>query len=263
MVHILSRKRDKPLRTYGKRSVSTPEPRAEPPSKRVRLESDEPAQDGNTLASARPEPTPEDRAWAQKDGQSSVPSVEGEARKHPSILSYFKPVAPPEHAVSSLNTTEDPEEPDPSPLSSTASRPKRKPRLLRLRATSSPPSDAPEDPAAAGEDTIKRRRDGRDEVDDGGNRKKGRGSPLRDGGDNRLNQTKGGKAPDATKPGGTARAKRAPTVQTTLNLSAQAAFAECKVCDTVWNPLYPDDVKYHSKRHATVMRAKRKQEDGL
>jgi hypothetical protein len=48
-------------------------------------------------------------------------------------------------------------------------------------------------------------------------------------------------------------------VQTTLNISNQAAFSECKVCDTVWNPLYPDDVKYHTKRHAAHLRSKKRE----
>lgn len=50
-------------------------------------------------------------------------------------------------------------------------------------------------------------------------------------------------------------------MQTTLNISSQAAFAECKVCDMVWNPLYPDDVKYHDKRHRALLRRKRRLEE--
>ncbi|PNY25844.1 Uncharacterized protein TCAP_04225 [Tolypocladium capitatum] len=261
MAHKPSRKRDKPLRTYGRRSISTPEPRGEPPSKRVRLDADEPTQDGNTRKPPQSESSPRDQAsgQAQKDHESSAQSVQGEAPKPSSIMSYFKPLPPRARAV----PAEDPEEPDPSPLSSSAKRPKRRPRLLRLRATSSPLGDAPEDPAGGRDDAKGLERDGRGDEADGGGGGKGRGSPLRDGADNHLKRTKRGESLDEARPGGTTKTKRAPTVQTTLNLSAQAAFAECKVCDTVWNPLYPDDVRYHSKRHATVMRAKRKQEDGL
>ncbi|POR31594.1 Uncharacterized protein TPAR_08191 [Tolypocladium paradoxum] len=265
MAHNPSRKRDKPLRTYGRRSISTPEPRGEPPSKRARLGADDPARDGNALAPTQSEPSPKDRASGQahKDHQSSAQSVQGEAPKPSSILSYFKPLLPRERGVLSTDTVEGPKELAPSPLPSTANRPKRKPRLLRLRATSSPLSDAPRDPidGQSQGDADERKRDGCDE--DNGSSRKDRSGPLRDGGDNRLNQTKGGKSSDETRPSRTAKTKKAPTVQMTLNLSAQAAFAECRVCDTVWNPLYPDDVRYHSKRHATVMRAKRKQEDGL
>lgn len=60
---------------------------------------------------------------------------------------------------------------------------------------------------------------------------------------------------DTAKP---ASAKPTPTVQTTLNISSKPSFSECKVCDTVWNPLYPDDEKYHKKRHAAVLRAKKR-----
>ncbi|KND86821.1 hypothetical protein TOPH_08548 [Tolypocladium ophioglossoides CBS 100239] len=265
MAHMPSRKRDKPMRTYGKRSISTPEPRGEPPSKRVRLGADEPAPDGNPLAPAQFESPTKDRVsgQVQKDHEGLVRSDQGEAPKPSSILSYFKPVPPRALAVSSIDTIELPRDPDPSRLSSSTNRPKRKPRLLGLRATSSPLSDAPEDPTDGRDDTSKSKGDGHDKGADRGSSKRDRSSPLCDGTDNRLNQTKRGTISDETKPGGTTKTKKAPAVQTTLNLSAQAAFAECKVCDTVWNPLYPDDVKYHSKRHATVMRAKRKQEDGL
>jgi len=41
-------------------------------------------------------------------------------------------------------------------------------------------------------------------------------------------------------------------VQTTLNLSTKLPFKECKLCDTVYNPLHPADVKLHQVRHARV-----------
>jgi hypothetical protein len=52
-------------------------------------------------------------------------------------------------------------------------------------------------------------------------------------------------------------------VQTTINISSKASFSECKVCDTVWNPFYADDEKYHKKRHAAVLRAKKRKADAL
>lgn len=50
------------------------------------------------------------------------------------------------------------------------------------------------------------------------------------------------------------------TVQTTLALAigGNAGMRECKVCDTVYNPLHPEDVKVHAKRHAGVVRKERK-----
>ncbi|PKS11202.1 hypothetical protein jhhlp_002963 [Lomentospora prolificans] len=41
-------------------------------------------------------------------------------------------------------------------------------------------------------------------------------------------------------------------VQTTLNLSTKLPFKECKLCDTVYNPLHPADVKLHQTRHSKV-----------
>lgn len=50
------------------------------------------------------------------------------------------------------------------------------------------------------------------------------------------------------------------TVQTTLALAigGNAGMRECKVCDTVYNPLHPEDVKVHAKRHAGVVRKERR-----
>lgn len=50
------------------------------------------------------------------------------------------------------------------------------------------------------------------------------------------------------------------TVQTTLALAigGNAGMRECKVCDTVYNPLHPEDVKVHAKRHAGVVRRERR-----
>lgn len=47
--------------------------------------------------------------------------------------------------------------------------------------------------------------------------------------------------------------KPARTVQTTLNLSTKQPFKECKLCDTVFNPLLAVDVKLHQVRHARVL----------
>lgn len=46
------------------------------------------------------------------------------------------------------------------------------------------------------------------------------------------------------------------TVQTTLALAigGNTGMRECKVCDTVYNPFHPEDVKVHAKRHAGVIR---------
>lgn len=50
--------------------------------------------------------------------------------------------------------------------------------------------------------------------------------------------------------------KKQAAVQTTLSLSigGGAGMKECKVCDTVYNPFHPEDVKVHAKRHAVVLK---------
>ncbi|KUI61547.1 hypothetical protein VP1G_08734 [Cytospora mali] len=50
--------------------------------------------------------------------------------------------------------------------------------------------------------------------------------------------------------------KKQVAVQTTLslNIGAGAGMKECKVCDTVYNPFHPEDVKVHAKRHAVVLK---------
>lgn len=51
-------------------------------------------------------------------------------------------------------------------------------------------------------------------------------------------------------------AKKQQIVQTTLSLSigGSAGMRECKVCDMVYNPFHPEDVKVHTKRHAGALK---------
>lgn len=53
--------------------------------------------------------------------------------------------------------------------------------------------------------------------------------------------------------------KRKDGVQTTLSLAigSSAGMRECKLCDTVYNPFHPEDVKVHSKRHAIAVKERR------
>ncbi|KAG6360933.1 hypothetical protein INS49_012001 [Diaporthe citri] len=57
--------------------------------------------------------------------------------------------------------------------------------------------------------------------------------------------------------------KRKDGVQTTLSLAigSSAGMRECKLCDTVYNPFHPEDVKVHAKRHAVVLKRERKAEE--
>lgn len=57
--------------------------------------------------------------------------------------------------------------------------------------------------------------------------------------------------------------KRKDGVQTTLSLAigSSAGMRECKLCDTVYNPFHPEDVKVHAKRHAVVVKREQKAGD--
>ncbi|KAK2608072.1 hypothetical protein N8I77_006707 [Diaporthe amygdali] len=57
--------------------------------------------------------------------------------------------------------------------------------------------------------------------------------------------------------------KRKDGVQTTLSLSigSSAGMRECKLCDTVYNPFHPEDVKVHAKRHAVILKTERRAEE--
>lgn len=57
--------------------------------------------------------------------------------------------------------------------------------------------------------------------------------------------------------------KRKDGVQTTLSLAigSSAGMRECKLCDTVYNPFHPEDVKVHAKRHAVAVKRERKSQE--
>lgn len=241
--HML-RKREKSLRTYGRKPASTPEPRGEPSAKKARFEP------GSLPQSTKPSKPATIDSRSERDS-APLPSTEEASRS--SILKYFRPL-PAETKPRSVDKGA-----KIASLPSTDTmllvRTRRKPRLLRFQGTSLPSDISSEDAFSLS---------GRDEDETDGNPSspdKKRKS-LRDGADNLLNQTRrDGTCPDGRMKDRRLRSKRSPTVQTTLNISSQAAFAECKVCDTVWNPLHPPDVKYHDKRHKAVLRLKRKREE--
>ncbi|KAJ3496299.1 hypothetical protein NLG97_g2762 [Lecanicillium saksenae] len=246
-VRPLSRKRDKPLRTYGRQPTATPEPRSEPQAKRVRttyavhhdknikplgitpLEDDAP-----TVAPIfKPKPQPS----VEEDQENTPPSKpEPNVPAKRSILNYFKPVTTHLTQIKPTKTNIKPvAEPAEEKLAQAAPRPKR--RLLRIRSQSIESDDETE----KGDDS---------------NAEQGEDEPR----PTRKRRLGGGGLASSD----SRRVRRKPAsaeVQTTLNISNQAPFSECKICDTVWNPLYPDDVKYHTKRHAAHLRAKKKRED--
>jgi hypothetical protein len=258
------RKRDKPLRTYG-RQTSTPEAQSEPPSKRSRTSTPQqlqreklvsPPHSANGVAkvddvavAAASESDPKQDASTQNKTDKHEESL-----KKGSILSYFKPaIQIPKADPPSQSQDSTPEEPTPSQPSPKRKQPtKRKPRLLKIKATTHELSDQ-----SSQETDIQppQRRRGR--------------PPLKTTISNTLATTTAEAISKSTSSASSSPSPKrkstrvktkssSPSVQTTLNISTQAPFSECKICDTVWNPLYPDDVKYHIKTHKAVLRAQKK-----
>ncbi|KAF5561212.1 hypothetical protein FPHYL_6291 [Fusarium phyllophilum] len=239
------RSRVKPLRTYGKRSIRDDSPK-EPNTKKRKASTEvitsEPASKGTDTAPLKK--VTEEVKNTPESTTTNKPTAE--PAKKVSILNFFKPV-PPSSTVASSPKSDEPQ-PESTPPSSPPQPPKievrKKPRLLRFRGASTPLLDDDNTgDETQGEDT---------EAEDSGT--KSARPTARESSLNREVST------NDSKPGKRGKAKT-PTVQTTLNLSSQAAFSECKVCNTVWNPLYPDDVKFHTKQHAAVLRAKKKEND--
>ncbi|KFA69776.1 hypothetical protein S40285_10363 [Stachybotrys chlorohalonatus IBT 40285] len=238
----LPRKRDKPLRTYGRRSDS----RGEPPSKRPRISPER----------AEPAPTAVERGEAAVF--PSVVKVEQplpELPKKGSIMNYFQRIASSSPATTGPSSSTDtpPASGDTPPSSPPAAEHTRKRRrTLRIRSIQPPSSDPVEPYTEEEEETPSH--SGHSHI-----------KPHR-GGINKPETSDMCSKPHATQEAPSIKhAKRKKTkqvalVQTTLSLSAQPSFSECRICDTVWNPLYPDDVKYHSKRHAAVLRTLKKRQ---
>jgi hypothetical protein len=218
------RKRDKPLRTYGKRTQATASASVEPPTKkRRRLSNDDSVEAGE----AKPQPEVQQTTSPTASATKPAPATGTKG----SILGYFKRIEV--EPLEREKTEEKQEQEEEHEGASSPPRPvRRKPRILRLRSTVSE-----EDSRTS---SIKKRSPARE--------------PLEESNSSLGNQQPPTKEKHGRKPAS------APAVQTTLNISPQAAFSECKVCDTVWNPLYPDDVKYHQKRHAAMVKKKRGRE---
>ncbi|OAR05727.1 hypothetical protein LLEC1_03455 [Akanthomyces lecanii] len=277
-VRPLSRKRDKPMRTYGRQSTATPEPRSEPPAKRARITyaihddknvkplgitfAEDDAPTVAVIFKAAPQPAAEQD---QENEPLSKPEPNVPAKR--SILNYFKPVTthltPIKHTQTNMLSAVEPNEEKRATEQKNATdeqgattgkkepaekevqpstHPKR--RLLRIRSNQSINSKEPDENSGCNAEY---------EGDESSDAIKHESRPRRK---RRL----GGGASARCDSRRTRRKAASAEVQTTLNISNQAPFSECKTCDTVWNPLYPDDVKYHTKRHAAQLRTK-KQKD--
>ncbi|KAL7787474.1 ATPase, vacuolar ER assembly factor, Vma12 [Trichoderma ceciliae] len=271
-----SRKRDKPLRTYG-RQTSTPEAQSEPPSKKPRLPSLQRQQeksissphcaDGVTRRDEAAVAATTEAKTEQDASSRNKHEKRGESPKKGSILNYFKPALQmpkddppsPSHSQDSWPEEPIPTQPSPKPKQPT----KRRPRLLKIKVTA---HELPDQPSQEADNQDLRTRHSRHH-------------PLKNTNPNTVTtttETISSKSTSSTSPSPPPKRKGArnpnlspntksssPSVQTTLNISTQAPFSECKICDTVWNPLYPDDVKYHNKTHKAVLRAQKRKADDL
>jgi hypothetical protein len=177
--------------------------------------------------------------------------------KKGSILNYFKPVVSSPSTMISLEGTSESTSTTPTPPSSPPQTfTRRKRRRLRIRALGLAPDDrldASTDDETPGTTEDETGIESEDATEAGRQRKR-----------NRNNNEPGSDEPtslarDLAKQRG--KRKATPMVQTTLNISAQAPISECKVCDTVWNPVIPKDARYHSRRHAAVLRARKRSSD--
>lgn len=255
-VRPLSRKRDKPLRTYGRQPTATPEPRSEPHAKRARtvhtvLDERNIKLLGITIPEDAPTTvTPIFKATHQtfaNEGCENQPlsNAEPNVPAKRSILNYFKPVS---SHLKEIKPTVVNIFPDVEVAEEKEARPLRRPARRLLRVRSNEPTDVEKKADPVQEEKYNISEGAQQEPRLLRKRTLGGGS--------------GGSSPAAP----SRRVRRKPIsteVQTTLNISNQAPFSECKVCDTVWNPLYPDDVKYHTKRHATHVRGGKKRQNAL
>lgn len=252
-VYNSGRKRDKMLRTYGRKGTTTPEARSSPTKKRVRFATEVQEQEiyKNEPPSAcrrRPTRPDEDEEAPEATPTKSDAGTPSTPAKH-TILNYFKPVSPSPTAAKAVKRPREEIDESESPLP--VSKPTKRRRLLSVRPsrflTDAPSSDADDE----GANDARRRAAAKTKTP------KEESTPLQEGGEALHNRR-----PLVDSAPGDKKARKEATsqVQTTLNISSKGTITECKVCDTVWNPLYPDDVKYHTKRHAAHLRAATKKQ---
>lgn len=227
-------KRSKPIRTYGKRSQET---KSDPAAKKRRdvdkTEGQDLKESGHVLVEKKNPPQPDTKEDVDQEGEK----VEGTVKKG-SIMNYFKPApapAPVEPREEATEAEPREEEAVSSPVLSPRSRRSRRfgvrePTVDHGNTNTASETEGP--PSIRG---IGRR----------GSRRIAEGARRKTAAASATTTTKAGLA-----------------VQTTLNISSQATFTECKRCNTVYNPLYPGDVRYHTKRHAAILRARRKKDEG-
>lgn len=250
-----SGKRDTLLKTYGKRSASIAKIPEGPPTKRRCTA--ENAQDDTRVdrlpdseVDSVPSMTFSSSPAAMSEPKRAKTASEAKLQKS-SILCYFQPIpidmpSKPAKTIEVAILEDDHCQLESSP---TYDR-RRKTRLLRVR--SAPSSNGPTEPTtgiattktATLEPTLRRSRYKR---------------PLQDVNGNTTKQSST-RPKDNLEPTRNLQPKSKAAVQMTLNISMTPAFSDCRLCDMIWNPLYPDDVKFHERRHRLALRKQRKEE---
>ncbi|PHH83063.1 hypothetical protein CDD82_3721 [Ophiocordyceps australis] len=243
----LNCKRPKPLRTYGRhqahRSPRSSQARTAPSASLKNTATEQRAEQHGMQCLDSRLPAVHGDAWAHQTTPAETEPQPALLNRN-SILNFFKPVP-------STKTRQSPTSADADGL------------CLSHKALLLPQWTLPSHAGAQDAMSMQRQQDAADatlqDQSDSSLSSKDQDLPTRDL-DKSLLPTRSKRK---TKSAFQLKRSKVATVQTTLNLSTKAPFAECKVCDTVWNPLYPGDVKYHSRRHATVLRAMRRKQDDL
>lgn len=265
-----TRNRGKPLRTYGKRTASASDLSHHRLRKRlcqIREFADSSSSACSPPASSKSDAVEQtSESMSSPDGSSPAKlSLQVENAPTSSILRYFKPVSSDKRAVPvNTETRRLPTDPPSSPTCQSYIEAKPRLHFLRPRRQSSRAAATSESVIDAG------RSSSIDKLSSVGTSPQrqvlecqpdGSRNPSLAGSCAEKEQNLDEETVPSSRLRRKAKTRKPPTVQTTLNISTHAAFAECSLCDTVWNPLYPDDVKYHLKRHAMAMRLRRKRGD--
>ncbi|KAI0973772.1 hypothetical protein F4678DRAFT_410051 [Xylaria arbuscula] len=247
--------RRRPLRTYSKRTLSTES--VEPPSKRRCLigPSTSPIQDDKTRRGLA---EPEDNTAACVSKPSLPPTKRGtitayfgkvDAKPLPVALSSDPSSDPASESNESTNTP-----PSSPPIITTK---KRKARRLKTRVVAQHLDDGEGSDEEQGDQDSKK---GTGRIRDIEPTTHTRSPALSEATPNTLNQSKSVSKGQSQggKPRENARQEnKAASIQTTLSLSLREThYTECKECGMLYNHLHETDVKYHTRRHAALRRAK-------
>ncbi|ORY67031.1 uncharacterized protein BCR38DRAFT_425630 [Pseudomassariella vexata] len=234
----------RPLRTYSNRSAQSD--CTEPVTKKRQAE----GQDGQRVTSTTIASTmttqPETKANLLQ--RTMQPCMKQQPRKE-SILSYFKIASPTSGSVSCSqlsNATVSSSTAPSSPLMVEARQRKRR------RLTTRPLRDS-KIPGLLADDAAEKQTQFTSSTLDKAE------AALKESSIARLNrQERDEKRFNAEMRGMNRRQiSKLPTVQTTLSLSVhEKGFVECKDCNVLYNPFHDKDAKYHTRRHAAMLKAK-------